>query len=465
MSGARKKEKTFERFQFKSRVIMDTVAILFAWFFSYYVRFFVFSSGNTDYLYGFFYLSALALVSGYLFLYSYRLYDSDIVSNWRREVERLARVSLSEFLFFVFFYYYVLDKRVSRVHLALYFVMVFLFLVFGRYFVNVLCAKRIREGKFKQRVLLVGYGDRLREYCRITKKDDGTSRLVVAGQYLHYGNTISQVAPIRAHSIAEAVEITDADVVVISFPHEMKNIEYDCIDQGMELFHCRVFTLPGIPKSYVGSVVSDFHGIPTLQINAKFMTSSKLFFKRSFDIVSCTAAVILLSPLYLFIAMLVKLSSPGPVFFKQKRVTKDGKVFEMLKFRSMRNDMPEGEVHWTEENDPRVTKIGKILRKTSLDEIPQFFNVIAGTMSLIGPRPERPELEDRFNKYIPGYAMRHRMKAGISGWAQVNGLRGNTSLEKRIDYDLYYVRNWSLWFDMRIVILTFFKGFVNKNAY
>jgi exopolysaccharide biosynthesis polyprenyl glycosylphosphotransferase len=203
-----------------------------------------------------------------------------------------------------------------------------------------------------------------------------------------------------------------------------------------------------------------------LEINSFNMTSGRWFMKRAFDLVSCTLAVILLSPLYILLALLVKLSSPGPVFYKQKRVTIDGKIFTMLKFRSMRIDMKEqGGAHWTEENDPRITKIGRLLRRTSLDEIPQFFNVIQGSMSLIGPRPERPELEKEFVKIIPGYNMRHRMKAGISGWAQVNGLRGNTSLEKRIEYDLYYIQKWSFMFDMRIVFLTFFKGFINKNAY
>ena len=163
---------------------------------------------------------------------------------------------------------------------------------------------------------------------------------------------------------------------------------------------------------------------------------------------------------------MVKLSSKGPVFFRQKRVTRDGRVFEMLKFRSMRTDMPEQNgPHWTEEDDPRVTKLGRILRKTSLDELPQFFNVLSGSMSLIGPRPERPELVEEFKKTIPGYDLRHKVKAGISGWAQVNGLRGNTSIEKRVAFDLYYIRNWSVFLDFKIVILTFFKGFINKNAY
>ena len=196
------------------------------------------------------------------------------------------------------------------------------------------------------------------------------------------------------------------------------------------------------------------------------LSLGKRFVKRTFDIVTCSFAVILLSPLYLLLAILVKLSSPGPVFFKQDRVTRNGKIFKMLKFRSMRTDMPEQNgPHWTEENDPRITKIGKLLRKTSLDEIPQFFNVLGGSMSLIGPRPERPELVEEFKKTVPGYDLRHRVKAGISGWAQVNGLRGNTSIEKRVSYDLSYIRHWTILFDVKIVILTFFKGFINKNAY
>jgi lipopolysaccharide/colanic/teichoic acid biosynthesis glycosyltransferase len=146
-------------------------------------------------------------------------------------------------------------------------------------------------------------------------------------------------------------------------------------------------------------------------------------------------------------------------------VTRDEKIFTMYKFRSMRSDIAEGTAHWTEENDPRVTKIGRFLRRTSLDELPQLFNVIGGSMSLIGPRPERPELVEKFNTEIPGYRMRHRVKAGISGWAQVNGWRGNTSLERRIEFDLFYIRNWSMLFDLKIVLYTFFRGFVNENAY
>ena len=162
----------------------------------------------------------------------------------------------------------------------------------------------------------------------------------------------------------------------------------------------------------------------------------------------------------------MKIFSPGPIFYRQRRMGLDGPVFDMLKFRSMRVDaeVKTGAV-WAKENDDRVTWLGKILRKSSLDELPQFFNVLKGEMSCVGPRPERPELVAKFKKDIPSYMLRHKVKAGITGWAQVNGLRGNTSLEKRIEYDLYYINNWSLSMDFKIMLLTLFKGFVNKNAY
>ena len=287
----------------------------------------------------------------------------------------------------------------------------------------------------------------------------------MTGQYLQDGQDFG-VPSIQADSLRQAVEASGADVVIMAFPFSEKEQEDKLVAEGLDLLETKVYLLPHIPASYAGTVISDFHFVPTLELNAAEMSLLERMEKRLFDVVSCSIAVILLSPLYLVLALLVRVSSKGPIFFRQKRITRDGRVFTMLKFRSMRVDMPEqGGAHWTEENDPRVTKIGRFMRKTSLDELPQFFNVIGGSMSLIGPRPERPELVAKFITEIPGYNMRHLMKAGISGWAQVNGLRGNTSLTKRIDFDLYYIRNWSIWFDFKIVFMTFFKGFVNKNAY
>jgi exopolysaccharide biosynthesis polyprenyl glycosylphosphotransferase len=162
----------------------------------------------------------------------------------------------------------------------------------------------------------------------------------------------------------------------------------------------------------------------------------------------------------------VKLSSPGPIIFKQQRIGLHNKPFQMYKFRSMRMQSPEDEKKgWTTKGDPRVTKVGAFIRKTSLDELPQLFNVLKGDMSLVGPRPERPQYVDKFKEEIPRYMVKHQVRPGMTGWAQVNGYRGDTSIKKRIEYDIYYIENWTLGFDIRILFRTIFHGFVNKNAY
>lgn len=191
-----------------------------------------------------------------------------------------------------------------------------------------------------------------------------------------------------------------------------------------------------------------------------------VFVKRSMDVVLSLTALVLLAPLMLLIALLVKLSSKGPILFRQERCGLNGVSFNMLKFRTMRVDAEAqtGAV-WAKANDPRRTILGTFLRKTSLDELPQLFNVLTGEMSLVGPRPERPVFIEKFRKTVPNYMVRHAMKAGITGWAQVNGWRGNTSLRKRIQHDLYYINHWNPWFDLRIMWLTVWKGIVNKNAY
>jgi exopolysaccharide biosynthesis polyprenyl glycosylphosphotransferase len=175
---------------------------------------------------------------------------------------------------------------------------------------------------------------------------------------------------------------------------------------------------------------------------------------------------LILSPVLIALALGVKFTSPGPVFYRQKRMGLDGRVFTMYKFRSMRIDAEQktGPV-WAQEGDPRRTRLGAFMRSTSLDELPQLLNVLRGEMSLVGPRPERPEFIGDFRKNIPGYMLRHKMKAGITGWAQINGWRGNTSLEKRIEHDLFYIENWSLALDFKIMFLTVFKGLKAPNAY
>ena len=212
--------------------------------------------------------------------------------------------------------------------------------------------------------------------------------------------------------------------------------------------------------------VSQIGGIPIIDINVTPMVGLNRFIKAVEDRVLAALILVAISPLMLLIAIGVKLSSPGPVFYRQERVSWNGTPFQMLKFRSMPVDAEAqtGPV-WAREGESRATRFGAFLRRTSLDELPQFINVLKGEMSIVGPRPERPVFVDKFKDEIPDYMMKHMVKAGITGWAQINGWRGDTDLEKRIEYDLYYIENWSLWFDLKIIFLTIFKGFVNRNAY
>ncbi len=194
-------------------------------------------------------------------------------------------------------------------------------------------------------------------------------------------------------------------------------------------------------------------------------SSLYVLLKRGFDLLFSSIVLLLGAPLFALIALLVRLSSPGPAIFVQERVGLNGQVFRMYKFRTMREAPGEIYTRWTVKDDPRRTRLGKFLRRTSLDELPQFFNVLKGDMSVVGPRPEGPILVQRFMQSVGNYNRRHFLKVGITGWAQVNGWRGDTSIEKRVEYDLYYVRNWTMTFDLLIVLLTFFRGFTNRNAY
>jgi exopolysaccharide biosynthesis polyprenyl glycosylphosphotransferase len=191
-----------------------------------------------------------------------------------------------------------------------------------------------------------------------------------------------------------------------------------------------------------------------------------MILKRGFDIVFSSAVLLITAPLMAIIVAAVKLSSPGPVLFAQNRVGFKGDVFRMYKFRTMRTSSgTEGDTRWTSPNDSRRTRVGTFLRRTSLDELPQFFNVLKGDMSVVGPRPERPHFVEKFAVEVPRYRARHYLKVGITGWAQVNGWRGDTSIEKRIEHDLYYLQNWSLLFDLRIVVRTVLHTVNAKHAY
>ena len=213
--------------------------------------------------------------------------------------------------------------------------------------------------------------------------------------------------------------------------------------------------------------MEDLQGLPV--INIRHVPLNDLLnatIKRVMDLCGAVAALILFSPVMFATAVLIRLTSPGPVIYSQERVGLHNRPFKMYKFRSMEVQSPSQEKgQWTTKHDPRVTPVGKVIRKTSIDELPQLFNVLVGNMSLVGPRPERPFFVERFKEEIPRYMIKHQVRPGMTGWAQINGYRGDTSITKRIEHDLYYIENWTLGFDVKILFLTIFKGFINKNAY
>ena len=213
--------------------------------------------------------------------------------------------------------------------------------------------------------------------------------------------------------------------------------------------------------------MEDLQGLPVIHIRHVPLTGLlNATIKRSVDLIGAAVALVLFSPVMLIAAAGIKLTSPGPVIYSQERVGLHNRPFKMYKFRSMEVQPPAREKsQWTTPGDPRVTSIGRFIRKTSIDEMPQLFNVLKGNMSLVGPRPERPFFVEKFKEEIPRYMIKHQVRPGMTGWAQVNGYRGDTSITKRIEHDLYYIENWTLGFDVKILFLTFFKGFINKNAY
>ena len=211
----------------------------------------------------------------------------------------------------------------------------------------------------------------------------------------------------------------------------------------------------------------DLLGLPVVNIRHVPLTNSfNMICKRAMDIVGAIVAIIIFSPVMLVTAVLVKTTSKGPLIYKQERVGLHNQTFQMYKFRSMEVQSAKSEKRaWTVRDDPRVTKVGKVIRKTSIDELPQLFNILKGDMSLVGPRPERPFFVEKFREEIPRYMVKHQVRPGLTGWAQVNGYRGDTSIKKRIEYDLYYIENWTMGLDLKLLFLTFFKRFLNKNAY
>jgi len=286
--------------------------------------------------------------------------------------------------------------------------------------------------------------------------DDSADRREIAGVPI-LGSRGDLERVLREHDVKDVV-------IAINAPHdEMLDLIAACqrADTAVRLF-------PDLFQIVATSLtIDDLDGLPLLTVRDVALRGWKLTLKRAMDLVVSGVGLVVISPLMMLIALIIKIESPGPVFYSQTRVGLDGKPFKMLKFRSMRVDAEAdtGAV-WAASDDPRRTRVGTLLRKLSLDELPQLINVLVVEMSLVGPRPERPIFVEQFRQVVPRYMERHQEKAGVTGWAQVNGLRGNTSIVERTKYDLYYIENWSLLFDLKIMLRTMVNSLRgDKNAY
>jgi exopolysaccharide biosynthesis polyprenyl glycosylphosphotransferase len=285
------------------------------------------------------------------------------------------------------------------------------------------------------------------------------------------GTGVSDVSgvPIIGHftDLPDLIDLLKISEVILAVP-EMPNHEQVKLIAACQRGRTSVKIYPDMFAYMAGGMsIDELGGMPLLTVRDMPMRGWKLSLKRALDIFGAMVGLVLLSPFFLLTAILIRLESPGPIWFCQERSGLDGRPFPMIKFRTMRQDAEKSGPGWTVKNDPRVTRIGKWMRKSNWDEIPNLINVLLGQMSLVGPRPEQPYYVQKFREQIPRYMERHREKAGMTGWAQVNGYRGDTSVEDRTKYDLYYVENWSVWFDIKIIIRTIVQTLTGrtKNAY
>ena len=365
--------------------------------------------------------------------------------------------------------YFIREARYSRGMLSLFSGLAFLAVALERVFFKEILQALRRRGYNLRHVVVVGAGRLARQVLEqidlhkelgfrtvgclsVTRRRVGTS---VAGTEVI--GTIRELPRVLAEK--------GVDQVLVALPsrsmHRLPRIMEVCADTTVD-----VKLVPDVYQyATLFGGLEEFGGLPIVNLQSTGMLGINAIAKRVFDVIFSSLFLAVLSPVLLVLAVLVKITSEGPVLFRQERVGLDGRPFQMLKFRTMRVDAEAGGPQFAQAADPRATPIGGWLRRTSLDELPQLWNVFLGDMSLVGPRPERPVFIDQFRRHIPRYQLRHMVKAGMTGWAQIHGLRGNTSIQKRVEYDLYYIEHWSLLLDLRILARTVAFGFLSRNAY
>jgi Undecaprenyl-phosphate glucose phosphotransferase len=458
---------------FKSlMVILDGLFLSLAWWIAYFVRFqsgVLLAPGPHVFRH---YVAAwfLLLISwGSVFAYL-ELYQPRRISSHWREVADIFKGSCLALLVFFAFVFLIRDVILSRLVVVSFFVLNLAFLNLSHVgFREGLRALR-RRGYNLRHVVIVGFPaqakqliDKLRWYRHLG--------IHIVAIYLisddnhrdktTWGETVLE----NPADLLKLVRESEIDQLFITLPLQeapkLKEIRSWLGDEPVTIYFVPDLT----DLKILGGKMEEFDGLPIISIQDSRLYGWNLISKRVVDIAVGIVALLLFLPLMALIALGIKLTSPGPIFYRQERMGLDGKRFQMLKFRTMVEDAETstGPV-WAADGDSRITPLGRWLRKTSLDELPQLVNVWKGEMSLVGPRPERPPLIAEFRKSIPEYMLRHKVKAGMTGWAQVNGLRGNTSLEQRIEHDIEYIENWSLYQDFKILALTLWRGFLNKSA-
>lgn len=385
---------------------------------------------------------------------------------------KIIQIHIIGLLVLLSFMYVYKEAHISREFLAIFLVMNIGLLGTYRFIVKQALRNLREKGYNKQFVLILGAGTLGKRFYRKlnNRPEFGFQVMGFLDDYqTEHAEEEGGLSPIlgKVNDLEQILQDYTVDEVVMALPltaHEKYGqIISTCEKAGVRMMIIPDFYdfLPAKPNfdNFAGMPLINIRDIPLDDLGNRIL-------KRGFDIVFSLAAIIVTLPLLIIIAALIKLSSPGPIIFKQERVGLNRKKFYMYKFRSMKV-MPEGasDTQWTVENDPRRTKLGAFLRKTSIDELPQFFNVLLGHMSVVGPRPERPFFVEQFKEEIPKYMVKHHIRPGITGWAQSNGLRGDTSIKDRIQYDIFYIENWTLLFDIKIIWRTVINGFINKNAY
>ena len=467
-------QQHFNRLQ----VVMDAVVVIVSYAFAWWLKF---SSGFVDKEIGVlsfeFYMRALILIVPlYILLYyAFNLYTPKRVQGRRLEFSNIVLANTVGLLilmagFFLALSYSEQLKNFSR-SMFIYFFMINIILEEIERLMIRAFLRSIRENGYNQKhILLVGYSKAAEQYIDRIKPNP------------QWGYNIRGILDdnIARGTMYKAVKVIGS-VGNLSYILPENKLDEIAITLGLEEYYKLEKIVAECEKSGVhtkfipdyGNIIptrpytEDLLGLPV--INIRYVPLSNTFnalIKRLTDIIGSIICIIIFSPIMLTSAVLVKMTSKGPLIFKQERVGLHNKPFQMYKFRTMYVQTEEEEKKgWTQKNDPRVTSVGRFLRKTSLDEFPQLFNVLKGDMSLVGPRPERPQYVEKFREEIPRYMIKHQVRPGMTGWAQVNGYRGDTSIRKRIEHDLYYIENWTLGLDIKILFLTVFKGFINKNAY